>query len=236
MASNKLAAKHGLDVIYEDNHLLVINKKAGDLVHPSSTTKDSLDVAAKNYLKEKLNKPGKVYLGVVHRIDRPTSGVLVFTRTSKAAARLSKLFQDKEVTKTYWAIVEQKPPTNSGTLHHYIKKNEDKKISMVSDVPKKDYKDAVLHYNTIGHSNKSFLLEVNLETGRYHQIRAQFAHMEFPVQGDLRYGFPKSNADASISLHARSIEFMHPVRKEIIKIEAPLPKNPIWKNMEAIIK
>jgi 23S rRNA pseudouridine1911/1915/1917 synthase len=220
-----------LPVIFEDNHLIVLNKRPGEVVHSNYKGLTALDTDVKDYLKVKYNKPGNVYLGVVHRIDRPTTGVLLYAKTSKAAARLSKQFQTKQIKKTYWAIVKDKPGKVSGTLHHYIVQNKRVKKAFISDKPKKDYKEAILHYRTIASSDNYHLIEVELETGRYHQIRCQLAHIGSPIKGDLKYGAPRSNKDGSISLHARSVTLEHPVKKEPLTITAPVPNDSLWKAM-----
>lgn len=226
---------NNLDIIYEDNHLVIVNKKAGDIVQGDKTGDTPLSDFVKQYLKEKYNKPGNVYLGVVHRLDRPTSGIVVFARTSKAAARLSKVFREKEIQKTYWAITKNKPNPKSNRLIHYLRKNNNGNKSYAKNSPVKDHKEAILTYNTIATSDNYNLLEVKLETGRHHQIRCQLSTIGCPIKGDLKYGFSRSNPDGSICLHARRIQFTHPVSKESIDITAEPPKDNLWNALKAII-
>ncbi len=221
----------GVEIIYEDNHLIVVNKKPGQLVQGDKTGDVSLDELLKQYIKKKYNKPGDVFLGVVHRIDRPVSGVVVFTRTSKALTRMNELFRDKKLQKTYWCIVKEMPELEEATLKHHLVKNESRNKSNAHDKPQTGSKEAVLDYRMISRSDNYFLLEVHLHTGRHHQIRCQLARIGCPIKGDLKYGFPRSNKDASISLHARSLEFIHPVKKEPLILKAPVPNDPLWKAM-----
>lgn len=226
--SKIISTKNNLLVIYEDNHIIVVNKRAGDIVQGDKTGDKPLSDVVKEYIAEKYNKPGKVYLGTVHRLDRPTTGLVIFSKTSKALPRLNKLFVSKEITKTYWALVKNKPVKDTNTLTHWLKKNpkNNKSKAHIKEVP--ESKKAILHYKTIKTLDNYYLLEVNLETGRHHQIRAQLSSIGSPIKGDLKYGFDRSNKDASISLHARNIKFTHPVSKTSLNITAPLPKNPIW--------
>ncbi len=217
-----------LQVLFEDNHILMVNKRAGDIVQGDKTGDMPLSDIAKIYLKNKYNKPGNVFLGVVHRIDRPTSGLVMFAKTSKALTRLNEMLKQKKIDKTYWAIVKNKPEKPAGTLIHYLKKNPRNNKTTVYDHPQSGAKKAVLHYKHIASSDNYHLLEINLETGRPHQIRAQLAKIGSPIKGDLKYGFPRSNPDGGISLHARRIKFRHPVKKELIEIEAALPETDIW--------
>ncbi len=219
-----------LQIAYEDNHLIVINKRPGDIVQGDKTGDTPLVDIVKTYIKIKYNKPGNVFLGVVHRIDRPTSGLVMFARTSKALMRLNKALKDKKISKTYWAIVKQKPKTATGTLVHYLKKNPAKNKTTVFDKPVKDAKKAVLHYKILTSSERYHLLEIDLETGRPHQIRAQLSKTGSPIKGDLKYGYPRSNKNGGISLHARKIELIHPVKKEPMIIEADPPEGDIWKH------
>ncbi|QQS51803.1 MAG: RNA pseudouridine synthase [Bacteroidota bacterium] len=212
-----------LDIIFEDNHIIAVNKGNHDLVQGDKTGDASLDRRLKSYLKEKYNKPGEVFLGVTHRLDRPVSGVVLFARTSKALARLNKLFSEGGIKKTYWAITRNRPPAESDTLVCYMKKNEKQNKSYCYDEAVKDSKRAELHYSLIGHSDRYYLLEVNLKTGRHHQIRAQLARMGCPIKGDLKYGDDRSNEDGGISLHARRIEFIHPVKNEPVDLVASTP-------------
>lgn len=226
--SKVLSNKDNLQVIYEDNHIIVVNKRAGDLVQGDKTGDTPLSDVIKNYIAQKYNKPGNVYLGTVHRLDRPTTGLVIFSKTSKALPRLNKLFVSKDISKTYWALVKNRPEKDADTLIHWLKKNpkNNKSTAYIKEVP--DSKKAILHYKIIKKLDNYFLLEVNLETGRHHQIRSQLSSIGSPIKGDLKYGFDRSNKDASISLHARNIQFTHPVSKDDLNITAPLPKDPIW--------
>lgn len=223
-----LSNKENLQVLYEDNHIIIVNKRAGDIVQGDKTGDKPLSDVVKNYIKDKYNKPGNVYLGVVHRLDRPTTGVVLFAKTSKALPRLNKLFADKKTQKTYWALVKQEPPKTEDTLIHWLKKNpkNNKSTAYPNEIP--EGKKAVLHFQVIKKLDSYYLLEVTLETGRHHQIRVQLASMGCPIKGDLKYGFDRSNKDASISLHARSLQFTHPVSNNFIDVTAPLPKDPVW--------
>lgn len=207
-----------------------------DLVQGDKTGDIALDEKVKHYLKIRYDKPGNVFLGVVHRIDRPVSGAVVFAKTSKALARMNALFREKDITKTYWAIVKNHLPESEGTLVHYILRNQKQNKSYTHPTEVKDSKKAVLHYRHVLSSDKYHLLQVTIETGRHHQIRAQLAAAGAPIKGDLKYGFPRSNADGGISLHARSIAFSHPVTKEKLYVEAPPPKDPLWNYFVGEIK
>ncbi|MDD3787350.1 MAG: RNA pseudouridine synthase [Petrimonas sp.] len=222
-----------MTVLYEDNHIIIVNKAPGEIVQGDKTGDKPLSDIMKEYLKEKYNKPGNVFCGVTHRLDRPTSGVVVFAKTSKALSRLNEMFKKGEMDKTYWAIVKKQPESEQATLTHYLIKNERTNKSMAYDTEKPNTKKAVLHYKLIGRSQNYYLLEVDLETGRHHQIRCQLAKIGCPVKGDLKYGAERSNPDGSISLHARSISFIHPVSKEKIEITAPTPDDNLWKALEA---
>ncbi|GAA3554225.1 RluA family pseudouridine synthase [Snuella lapsa] len=226
--SKVVSNKSNLQVLYEDNHIIVVNKRAGDIVQGDKTGDKPLSDIVKEFLKEKYNKAGNVYLGVVHRLDRPTTGIVVFAKTSKALPRLNKLFADKEAKKTYWAIVKNTPKKEYGTLTHWLRKNPKNNKSMAFEKEVNNSKKAILHYKLTKQLNNYFLLEINLETGRHHQIRSQLSSIGCPIKGDLKYGFDRSNTDASIHLHARQITFMHPVKKEPIAITAPLPKDALW--------
>lgn len=215
-------------VLYEDNHLLAINKPAGVLVQGDETGDEPLVEICKKYIKEKYNKPGEVFLGVVHRLDRPVSGVVIFARTSKALERMNTLFRDRETKKTYWAIVKNKPANESGTLVHWLVKNELKNKVTAYSKESKDGQRSELSYQVLKHKSGYFLLEVNPVTGRPHQIRVQLESMNCPIVGDLKYDYETPNADKSICLHARRLQFVHPVKKEMICIEAALPKNEFW--------
>jgi 23S rRNA pseudouridine1911/1915/1917 synthase len=215
-------------ILFEDNHLLVYNKQPGDIVQGDKTGDEPLSEQLKLYIKEKYNKPGNVFLGVVHRIDRPVSGAVVFARTSKALTRLNGMLKDGSMQKTYWAVVQQRPPEVSGHLVHYLTRNEKQNKSYVSETAVPSAKQAELIYTLAGQSDRYYLLEVQLVTGRHHQIRAQLAHIGCPIRGDLKYGYPRSNPDGSIHLHARRIRFTHPVRETELTVEAPLPDEKVW--------
>ncbi|MGB1314223.1 MAG: RluA family pseudouridine synthase [Bizionia paragorgiae] len=226
--SKVLSNATNLQVLYEDNHIIVVNKRAGDIVQGDKTGDKPLSDVVKEYIAIKYNKPGNVYLGTVHRLDRPTTGLVIFSKTSKALPRLNKLFVSKDIAKTYWALVKNKPKKEADTLIHYLKKNpkNNKSTAHIKEVP--DSKKAILHYKTLKALDNYYLLEVNLETGRHHQIRSQLSSIGSPIKGDLKYGFDRSNKDASISLHARSIAFTHPVSNKDLNIVAPLPNDPVW--------
>lgn len=217
-----------LEVLYEDNHIIIVNKKVGDITQGDKTGDTPLSEIVKSYIKEKYNKPNNVYLGVVHRLDRPTSGVIIFARTSKALERLNKMLREKQINKTYWAVVKNKPQKEQDTLINYLKKNPKNNKSTVFNKETDGSKKAILHYKLIKSLDSYYLLEVDLETGRHHQIRAQLAAINSPIKGDLKYGFNRSNKDGGIHLHARKIQFTHPVSKEEILVTAPLPKDAIW--------
>ena len=216
-----------IEILFEDNHIIVVNKKTGDLVQGDKTGDAPLSDILKEYIKEKYNKPGNVYLGVVHRLDRPTTGIVIFAKTLKALERLNKMLRDKTIDKTYWAVVKNKPSKASDTLINYLRKNPKNNKASVFNEDGKDRKKAILHYKTIKNLDNYHLLEIDLETGRHHQIRSQLANINCPIKGDLKYGFNRSNKNAGIHLHARKINFMHPVKKEPIEIIAPTPKDPI---------
>lgn len=229
VASEKvLSTPKNLQVLYEDNHLIIVNKRPGDIVQGDKTGDMPLSEVVKEYLKEKYIKPGNVYLGVVHRLDRPTSGLVVFAKTSKALPRLNKLFSEKKAKKTYWAVVKTMPPNKEETLVHWLKRNpkQNKSYAHINEIP--DSKKAILDYRVLKALNNYFLLEIDLKTGRHHQIRSQLSAIGCPIKGDLKYGFPRSNSDASIHLHARKLDFEHPVKKEPVSIVAPLPGDTIW--------
>lgn len=218
-----------IEVLYEDNHIIAVNKTNSDIVQGDKTGDVTLADKVKAYIKVKYNKPGDVFLGITHRLDRPVSGVVVFARTSKALARLNQMFADKAVKKIYWAIVGERPPQIEEELHHYIGKNEEKNRALVSIKQRPGYKEAVLSYRLIGGTQHLNLLEVELKTGRHHQIRAQLARIGCPIRGDVKYGYKRGNEGGGINLHARSVEFVHPVSKELITIVAPVPKGNEWK-------
>lgn len=217
-----------LDIIYEDNHLIVINKPVGKLVQGDATGDEPLSETLKSYIKKKYNKPGNVYLGVVHRLDRPTSGVLVFAKTSKALSRLNKQFSQRETQKTYWAIVENKPPQTEGRLVNYLKRNHKQNKSYAYPKPTPEAKKAILNYKLVKSLKNYYLLEIDLETGRHHQIRAQLSDINCIIKGDLKYGAKRSNANAGIHLHAKTLRLIHPVKKTEMTFEASLPEDALW--------
>ncbi|MFT5942515.1 MAG: 23S rRNA pseudouridine1911/1915/1917 synthase [Sediminicola sp.] len=223
-----ISTPKNLQVLYEDNHLIAINKRPGDIVQGDKTGDAPLSEVVKEYIKEKYNKPGNVYLGVAHRLDRPTSGIVVFAKSSKALPRLNKLFAEKDAKKTYWAVVKNAPENTSATLTHWLKRNtkQNKSYAHKNEVP--DSKKAILDYTLVKKLDNYFLLEIDLKTGRHHQIRAQLNALGCPIKGDLKYGFDRSNKDGSIHLHARSLSFIHPVKKEMLKLVAPPPDESIW--------
>ena len=225
-----------IKVLYEDNHLLVINKRPGDIVQGDKTGDAPLSEIAKAYLKKKYNKPGNVFLGVIHRIDRPVSGVVVFAKTGKALSRMNAKLQNKTFDKTYWAIVEKSPAQPNGSLAHYLIKNEKKNKSFAIDRPKEGYKHSELNYGLIAASDRYFLLNIDPKTGRHHQIRVQLSNMGCPIKGDIKYGAKRTNKDASISLHARKVEFEHPTLKEKITIVAPPPNNVLWNSFVNMVE
>ena len=221
-----------MTVVYEDNHIVVVNKTSSEIVQGDKTGDTPLSEMVKQYLTEKYNKPGNVFIGVTHRLDRPVSGLVVFAKTSKALPRLNEMFRNGEVKKTYWAIVKECPKETEGELVHYLVRNEKQNKSYAYDKEVKNSKKAVLHYKLIGHSQNYYLLEVDLKTGRHHQIRCQLAKMGCPIKGDLKYGSPRSNPDGSICLHARTVQFVHPVSKEMIRLTAPVPEGNLWNGFE----
>ncbi len=219
-----------LDILYEDNHLIAVNKTNHDLVQKDSTGDMALDDKIRSYIKEKYKKPGNVYLGVTHRIDRPVSGVVLFARTSKALARMNDMFRVGEIYKSYWAIIKNKPEKNEDHLVHYMVKNEQQNKSYCYEKEVKNSKKAELKYRLIASADHYHLLEIELMTGRHHQIRSQLAHIGSPIKGDLKYGFPRSNPDGGISLHARKVSFIHPVtKKQVDIVAAPPADDPLWK-------
>lgn len=226
-----ISTKDNLQVLHEDNHIIVVNKRVGDIVQGDKTGDKPLSEVVKEYIKEKYNKPGEVFLGVVHRLDRPTTGIVVFARTSKALTRLNEMFSNRETQKTYWAVVKNKPAKDKDNLVHFLKRNEKNNTSKahLKEVP--ESKKASLDYTIIKTLDNYFVLEINLHTGRHHQIRAQLTAMGSPIKGDLKYGFDRSNPDGGIHLHARKLVFIHPVSKENIEITAPTPKDAIWNSI-----
>ena len=222
-----------MQVLYEDNHIIAVSKTCHEIVQGDKTGDIPLSETVKAYIKEKYQKPGEVFLGVTHRLDRPTTGVVLFARTSKALTRLNDMFKSHEmIKKTYWAIVQTPPPTPQGRLENYLLRNEKQNKSFVVKPGTKDAKHAALSYKVIAQSDRYTLLEINLETGRHHQIRCQLAAIGSPIKGDLKYGAKRSNPDGGISLHARKIEFIHPVSKLPIVITAPIPEDTLWHTLE----
>ena len=222
--------------LYEDNHIIIVSKRSGEIVQGDKTGDEPLSETVKQYIKEKYHKPGNVFLGVVHRLDRPVWGLVVFATTSKALTRLNKMFKEGQVHKTYWAITKNAPPAEEGVLTDWLVRNErqNKSYAHPQEVP--NAKKAVLKYRVIAHSDRYHLIEVNLLTGRHHQIRCQLANMGCAIKGDLKYGAPRSNPDGSISLLARRITFVHPVSKENIVVEAPLPPNDkLWEALASAV-
>lgn len=221
-----------LQVLYEDNHIIAVNKRVGDIVQGDKTGDQTLAEEVKAYVKKKYNKPGDVFLGVVHRIDRPTSGVVVYARTSKALSRLNDLFRESKVQKVYWAVVKDRPELERADLVQYVRKNEKQNKSFVCKEGSKGGKRAEMSYRLCGLTDNYWMLEVQLKTGRHHQIRCQLAHMGSPIKGDLKYGAARSNRDGGIHLHARSVAFVHPVQKEALTITAPVPREALWVEFE----
>ncbi len=225
---NRTESYKNLEILYEDNHLIAVNKRPGDIVQGDRSEDKSLLDLLKDYIKVKYDKPGDVYVGLVHRLDRPVSGVVVFAKTSKALTRMNELFRDGDVRKTYWAVVKNRPEMEDGTLIHHLRKNEKQNKSYVCKEGGKDGKRAELDYRLAGFTDKYWLLEVNLKTGRHHQIRAQLSAIGSPIKGDLKYGADRSNRDGSIHLHGRNVKFIHPVKKVELNITAPPPKESLW--------
>lgn len=227
-----LSNKTNLQILYEDNHIIAINKRVGDIVQGDKTGDKPLSDVVKEYIKDKYNKPGEVFLGVIHRLDRPTTGIVIFARTSKSLIRMNELFSNRETKKTYWAIVKNKPINPEDRLVHYLKRNEKNNTSKayIKEVP--NSKLASLDYRIIKELNNYFALEINLHTGRHHQIRVQLSAIGLPIKGDLKYGFDRSNPDGGIHLHARKLLFIHPVSKENITIIAPTPEDTIWNTLK----
>lgn len=226
------STKDNLQVLYEDNHIIVVNKRVGDIVQGDQTGDKPLSDVVKEYIKVKYEKPGAVYLGVVHRLDRPTTGIVLFAKTSKALSRLNDSFKNRETQKTYWAVVKNQPPKESDTLIHYLTRNPKNNTSKAHIKEVKDSKKAILDYQIIKKLNRYIALEIDLHTGRHHQIRCQLSAIGCPIKGDLKYGFDRSNPDGGIHLHARKLKFIHPVTKGTVKIIAPVPQDIIWKNVE----
>lgn len=222
-----------MEVLYEDNHLIAVNKTCREIVQGDKTGDEPLSETLKKWLKEKYAKPGNVFLGVAHRLDRPVSGVVLFAKTSKALARLNEMFRNGSVKKTYWAIVHNRPPREEDELTHWLVRNEAKNKSFAYDTERPGAKKAILHYRMIAQSEHYYLLEIDLKTGRHHQIRCQLAKIGCPIKGDLKYGARRSNPDGGISLHARSASFIHPVSKQPIEIIAPVPDENLWQALSA---
>lgn len=220
-----------MNVIYEDNHIIVVNKESGEIVQGDKTGDTPLSDCVKDYLKRKYQKPGNVFLGVVHRLDRPVSGLVVFAKTSKALSRLNEMFRKGEIHKTYWAIVKNAPKEPSGRLTHWICRNEKQNKSYAYNSEVSGSKKAVLDYRLLASGDNYHILEVRLLTGRHHQIRCQLSAMGSPIRGDLKYGAQRSNPDGSISLLSRHVEFVHPVSKELVSLDAPLPKDNLWQKI-----
>ena len=221
-----------MKVLYEDNHIIAVNKTSSEIVQGDKTGDTSLSEIVQQWLKEKYNKPGNVFIGVAHRLDRPVSGLVIFAKTSKALSRLNEMFRNGQIKKTYWAIVKNLPKQEQEELVHYIVRNEKQNKSYAYDTEKPNSKKAILSYKTIAKSDNYYLLEIDLKTGRHHQIRCQLAKIGCPIKGDLKYGFDRSNKDGGISLHSRKIKFTHPVSKEEIEIIAPLPEDKLWRTFQ----
>jgi len=221
-----------MTVLYEDNHIIIVNKTVSEIVQGDKTGDKPLSEIVKEWLKEKYNKPGNVFCGVTHRLDRPVSGIVIFAKTSKALSRLNEMFKNKEIKKTYWAIVKDTPKPEKAELRHYLVRNEKQNKSYAYDIEKPNSKLAILSYKVISKSDRYSLLEIDLQTGRHHQIRCQLAKIGSPIKGDLKYGAERSNPDGGISLHARKVSFTHPVSKEFIEVTAPLPEDNLWKAFE----
>ncbi len=228
MVTQQPGKPYSIDILYEDNHIIIINKKPSEIVQGDETGDEPLSDRVKAYIKQKYNKPGDVFLGVIHRLDRPVSGAVMFARTSKALARINEMLKERTITKIYWAVVKQRPPQEEGKLLHYLRKDNEKNRTYASDHPTKEGKKAELDYMLINQSDNYSLLEIRLHTGRHHQIRAQLAKIGSPVKGDMKYGYDRPNPDRSIHLHSRMLEFVHPVSSEHISVIAPTPKEVLW--------
>lgn len=220
-----------MTILYEDNHLIIVNKTVSEIVQGDKTGDTPLSETIRQYLKETYAKPGNVFVGVTHRLDRPVSGLVIFAKTGKALSRLNEMFRRGEIKKSYWAIVKDCPVPEEGELTHYLVRNEKQNKSYAYDKEVKGSKQAVLHYKLMSRSDRYCLLEVELKTGRHHQIRCQLAKIGCPIKGDLKYGFPRSNPDGGICLHARRISFIHPVSKQLIEVEAPVPEGNLWQSL-----
>ena len=224
-----------MKVVYEDNHIIIVYKESGEIVQGDKTGDKPLSAIVQEWLKEKYHKPGNVFIGVVHRLDRPVSGLVVFAKTSKALSRLCKMFAQGEIHKTYWAIVANRPPKSEDTLVHWIRRNERQNKSYAYEKETDNSKRAVLQYKILAQSDRYSLVSVTLLTGRHHQIRCQLAHIGCPIKGDLKYGAPRSNPDGSISLLSHRVEFVHPVSKEPIVVESPFPKDTLWQYFSQVV-
>lgn len=220
-------------ILYEDNHLIIINKRSSEIVQSDKTGDEPLSEKVKKYLKAEYGKPGNVFLGIVHRIDRPTSGAVIFAKTGKALGRMNRLLQEGKIEKVYWAVVDTMPPDENGTLEHYITRNRKQNKSYASSVKKNNSKIARLNYRVVGATKNYYLLEIQIHTGRHHQIRAQLASVGCRIKGDMKYGFPRSNTNGGIYLHARKVVFEHPVTNKIVDIYAPVPKDALWNVFES---
>lgn len=217
-----------LDILYEDNHLIIVNKKAGQIVQADATRDKTLGEYVADYIKVKYNKPGNVFVGIPHRLDRPTSGIVIFTRTSKALTRMTELFKKREISKTYWAVSGSKPSPPSGRLEDYLRKNPKQNKSYVVPKNTQGSQLAILNYSYLKSTDRYHLIEVDLETGRHHQIRAQLTNLGCVIKGDVKYGADRPNKDRSIHLHSRSVSFIHPIKDEEIKLTASTPNDPVW--------
>jgi len=226
-----LSTKENLQVLYEDNHIIVVNKRVGDIVQGDKTGDKPLSEIVKEYIKDKYNKPGEVFLGVVHRLDRPTTGIVMFARTSKALTRLNEIFKNRETQKTYWALVKNKPSLTEATLTHYLTRNEKSNTSKAHAKEISGSKKALLTYKIIKNLTNYTALEIDLHTGRHHQIRCQLSAIGSPIKGDLKYGADRSNPDGGICLHARKLSLTHPVTKNILEIIAPVPDDALWRSI-----
>ncbi len=224
------------DILFEDNHLIAVNKRAGDIVQVDDTGDEPLDEQVKKYIAQKYNKPNGAFLGVVHRLDRPVSGVILFAKTSKALDRVNRMFKNREMKKTYWAVVRQRPQRTEGTLVHWLVKNSQKNVTKPFDHEVPGSLRAELNYKLIGELNGYYLIEVDPITGRPHQIRVQLSTLSCPIVGDNKYGYPRGSLKKSICLHARRLQFIHPVKQEPVNIFAPLPKDGFWERFEAFGK
>lgn len=228
MTDKIVSTKNNLQILHEDNHIIVVNKRVGDIVQGDKTGDKPLSEVVKEYIKDKYNKPGDVFLGVIHRLDRPTTGIIVFAKTSKALSRLNESFKNRETQKTYWAVVKNKPPKEKDVLVHFLKRNSKNNTSKAHIKEVSESKKASLEYKIFLKLDHYYALEINLHTGRHHQIRAQLAAIGCPIKGDLKYGFDRSNSNGGIHLHARKLVLTHPVTKTVLTFEAQVPDDAIW--------